>query len=82
MIRIRIEPPKQNVQEIRRYQAGLTKVSHAPNTAALHAVEGVKMEKDPSVQQLICGTILTTEQKELKIIITSRKMFLIYDHLT
>lgn len=46
-----LEFPKQNLQEIRRYPAGLTKVSHAPNTTALHAAEGVKMaENYPSVE--------------------------------
>lgn len=64
---IYLESPKQNLQEIIRHQAGLTKVSHAPNTAALHIVEGVKItEKDPSIQELLNGTVLTTEEKGIK----------------
>lgn len=48
---IYLEPPKQNSQETIRHQASLTEVSHAPNTAVLHAAEGVEMaENVPSVQ--------------------------------
>lgn len=39
-------------------------------------------ENDPSVQKLVNGTFLITEQRELKIISTSRKMFLLCHHLT
>lgn len=49
---IYLEPPKQDLQEIIRHQAGLAEVSHAQNTAALHVVQGVKAaESDPSSAQ-------------------------------
>lgn len=49
---IYLEPPKQNLQEIIRCQAGLAEVSPAPNTAALQVVQGVKAaESDLSSAQ-------------------------------
>lgn len=42
------KPPKQNLQEIIRHQAGLAETSHAPNAAALTVVQGVEVaESDP-----------------------------------